>query len=156
MALLWLSPSENPKKAAPLYAGIALVMFFIGGGASLFSAWFFQKLAVLAEDNLLRKLFGFFKWVAIIFIILMAVALVIMFSFYSEIVSDLPEHAATSMPAETAQKSRGILGWIFSLLFTALFCWPFWRLYKRFRVPAGEMEADQLAGDVEDEQSFGD
>ncbi len=156
MALLWLSPFENPKKAAPIYVGFALVMFFLGGGASLFSVWFFQKLAVLAEDNILRKLFGFFKWLAIIFIILMAIGLGIAFSFYTEIVSEFPENMSTSMPAEATKEPMSVFGIFFTLLFAALFCWPFVRLYKRIRVPAGRLEAEQFAGDMNGEQSFGD
>ncbi len=145
---------DNPKKAAPLLVGYTLVIFFLGGGAGLFTPWFYQKLAVLAEDKILRRLFGFLKWLAIIFIVLMAVALGFMFSFYTEMVSGLPEQAATSMPAETGQKPMGIWMWIFTLLL----CWPLWRLYRRIRVPASRVKAgtEQFGGNVDDGQSFGD
>ncbi len=155
IALLSLLPDQAKNQSWLLFT-IFLVPQVIMLISGVVGAWYLQKLAQLANVGPARRTFTFLKWSS-----------AICFSFVLVMLFAEPE-ITESMATNEMEKSffpdyakvrqfwqNEYVFWFMSVM-CAYFSYLNWRLYRRIRVPAGLVEAEQFAGDMNDEQGFGD
>ncbi len=153
---IWiLLPDEAKTVNLPLTI-VVLIRQNIGTIIGILGIWYMRKLAVIAGDSLVRKINTFFMWTMLI----IAPLNVLMRAFEPETLAETVAKQIEKGFLPHFSVFDILLGNIFIFLFVCavllLFAWPYWRLYKRIRVRPGPVEAEQFAGDVDDEQSFGD
>ena len=152
---IWLMlPHEAKSVNLPLTLAV-LIQRTTTYATGLLGLWYMQKLAVIAGDSLVRKACTFFKWLAVAIAPLAVLMLVIPESLEETVAKQI---ARGFLPDVVSFQKflASPFAFLFFLICSLPIFWFNWRMYKRIRVPAGEMETEQFAGDVEDEQTFGD